>query len=82
MANKKEQTTPEQTPEELVEQLKTEFEKLLSNRKILQAAVIFVVDGEDEPQVYRKGHFYDTAAMMNHILNAYRTKAAMDLGMH
>ena len=67
--------------EVIVEDVKKEFEKLLKNSKINVATVIFTVEGNAEPQLYRKGHFYDAATMINQVANAYRAKAAMDLGL-
>lgn len=71
----------EEMQKDLIEKLKADFEKLLSNKSIGHATVIFTVEGENEPQIYRKGHFYDNAAMVNHVLNAYRAKVAMELGL-
>jgi len=73
--------SPEETREAYIEDLKKEFEKLLTDPRIKLSAVIFTVEGDEEPQLYRKGHFYDTAALMNHVMNAYRAKAAMELGL-
>ena len=63
------------------ETLKDAFEKLLMHKNIKVGAVIFTVEGNDEPQLYRKGHFYDVATMVNQVANAYRAKAAVDLGL-
>jgi hypothetical protein len=65
----------------LIEHLKGQFEETLSDKRIKLAAVIFTVEGDDEPQLYRKGHFYDTATMLNHVMNAYRARAAVELGL-
>jgi hypothetical protein len=71
----------EESAEELIEELKKHFAEKLSDKRIKLATVIFTVEGEEDPQLYRKGHFYDTSALLNHVLNAYRAKAAMELGI-
>lgn len=78
MAKKKEEITTE----DALEALKKELEKLvLENANVKLAAVIFTVGDDPEPQVLRKGHFYDNAMMVNQVMNAYRAKAAVELGL-
>jgi hypothetical protein len=61
--------------------IKQTFEKALSNPRIKLAAVVFTIDDDEEPHLYRKGHFYDTAVLMNHVMRVYRSKAAIELGL-
>lgn len=78
MAKKRE----ENAATEKLENLKKELEKLLlENSDVKLAAVIFTIGDETEPQVFRKGHFYDNAMMVNQVMAAYRAKAAVDLGL-
>ena len=77
---KKEEKQP--TLEELHEQLSNELDKLvMGNDDIEMAMIALKFKGEEDPRVWRKGHFYDVAKLLNSILNAYRTKASVDLGL-
>ncbi len=76
MPKKKEQEPPKDPTEAVREAL----EKVLMTDDIELATVVFVHKDTDEPQIWRKGHWYDAAALMNGVLHAYRAKAAMELG--
>jgi hypothetical protein len=85
MARKKEEETPTESPEKIREehlnQLKKSLEELLMlNDDVELAAIVLKANGEEEPYVWRKGHFYDVASMLNQILHVYRAKASADLG--
>ena len=71
----------EKSNEETIKELKDEFSKILSDNNVDQAVLIFSVNDKEEPQVYRKGHFYDSAVLINHVMAAYRAKAAVELGI-
>lgn len=60
--------------------IKEQIEELLANENITLGAIIFTTKDSPEPQIMRKGHFYDTAAMLHHVLSAYRAKASVELG--
>lgn len=69
------------SPEKELEELREKFNELLNDDRIELAAIIIKTKGDEEPHVYRKGHFYDVASAMNFALEAYRYKAKVDLGL-
>lgn len=62
-------------------ELKQQIGELLANNNLIIGAVIFTTKDSDEPQIMRKGHFYDVAATLHHVLSAYRAKASVELGI-
>jgi hypothetical protein len=79
-----EQSTDKVRPElaeESLEDLKLKIAAFLDDDRIQIATVVFSIDDGQGPHVLRKGHFYDTAALLNTALEAYRAKAAVELGI-
>jgi len=75
-------TKTEQPKEDNTKKVRDALDKVLDdNDDIELAVVVFVHKGTDEPQVWRKGHWYDGTAVLNTVLSAYRAKAAMELGL-
>jgi hypothetical protein len=85
MAKNKENTVPTQSEEEQLQKrlddLMSKMEELLLNNADIElAAIVLKTKQDEEPRVWRKGHFYDVATMLNQVMHAYRSKAAVDLG--
>lgn len=80
---KKEPSTVEGTLEETkMDELSKALDKLIMENPEIELGVIAIkFKDEEEPRVWRKGHFYDSAKLLNNIMNAYRAKASMDLGL-
>lgn len=78
MAKKTEKETPK-TPEE---EIREKLGELLNQEDVGTTIVIFTHKDCEEPQVWRKGHWYDSAALMSEVLNAYRMKAIKELGLN
>ena len=72
--------SPEEVLEKRLEEIRTALGETLDAEDINTTIVIFTHKDTKEPQVWRKGHFYDAAALLNEVLNAYKMKAAQDLG--
>ena len=69
------------TPEEIFEEVRAKIEEFLNDDRVKIATVVFSIEDEENPHVLRKGHFYDNAALLNTTLDAYRAKAAVELGI-
>lgn len=65
---------------EKLEKLKDQFNAIIEDADIESAIVIFKSKKDGEPNVLRKGHFYDIAKMLNYTLNAYKQKIAVEVG--
>lgn len=81
MTRKDDKKSTDNSTKQELEKIREELNEIIENEQIELAAIVFKVKDLEEPQIIRKGHFYDAASLMNHILNAYRAKAAVDLGM-
>jgi hypothetical protein len=81
MSNANDQKDVKQLQDESVQKIRDGLDELLDIDKIELAVVVFVHKDATEPQVWRKGHWYDSSALLNTVLSAYRTKAAMELGL-
>ena len=68
----------QETSKDPVEVIRAARDELMGD-DIELAACVFVHKGVGEPQVWRKGHWYDAATLLNTVLQAYRTKAAVEL---
>tara|TARA_Y100000310_G_C20172920_1_gene574535 strand:+ start:202 stop:480 length:279 start_codon:yes stop_codon:yes gene_type:complete len=71
----------ENNVKEKVQLIKEKLAELFTNEDVELATVIFTVKSNEEPQVWRKGHFYDTATLLNKVLFAYKSKAVAELGL-
>ena len=72
----------EQSKEDLIEKIRNALDGVLDTDDMELAVVVFVHKDATEPQVWRKGHWYDTTALLNTVLSAYRAKASMELGLN
>ena len=77
MTKKVQEETPK-TPEQIV---RDKISEVLGEENIGTSIVIFTHKDCTEPQVWRKGHWYDSAALMAEVLNAYKLMAVKDLGL-
>lgn len=71
----------EESKEEALQKIRDDLGEVLNTDDIGLAVVVFVHKDASEPQVWRKGHWYDNSALLNTVLSAYRAKAAMELGL-
>ena len=71
---------PVEELEQRMEEIRGKLGEVLDSDDIGTTIVIFTHKDVEEPQVWRKGHFYDAAALLNEVLHAYKMKAAKDLG--
>ena len=71
----------ETTLEVRLKELEKKIDAVLDDDLVSHASIVFTIKGESEPQACRKGHFYDVAAMVNYVMEAYRAKASIDLGL-
>ncbi len=71
----------EQPKEDKIQNIRDTLNEVLNVDDIELAIVVFVHKNAEEPQVWRKGHWYDNSALLNTVLSAYRAKAAMELGL-
>lgn len=81
--SKKAAKEPQQdTPEDPTQKIRQALDEVLvNNDNVTLAVVVFVHKDSDEPQVWRKGHWYDGSVMLNNTLDAYKAKAAVELGL-
>lgn len=75
------QSSEENESKKRVEQIREKIEQILSEEKVELATIIFTMPTDNTPHVFRRGHFYDTTMLLNQVLSAYKTKAAVDLGL-
>jgi hypothetical protein len=82
MSKKAAKEPQKDTPEDPTQKIRQTLDEALNNDdNVTLAVVIFVHKDADEPQVWRKGHWYDGSVMMNNALDAYKAKAAVELGL-
>ena len=63
------------------EDVKSKLDAMFSENDFGDAIVIFTHKGSNEPQLWRKGHFYDVTVLMNHVLSLYKQKVSVELGL-
>jgi len=69
-------------PSDEFEEVRSKIEEFLNDDRVKIATVVFSMGDNESPHVLRKGHFYDNAALLNTTLDAYRAKAAVELGIN
>jgi hypothetical protein len=73
--NEQEQTNPNTNIQE-------KLEELFSDEDVGNVIVIYTQKDLSEPQLWRRGHFYDITVLKNQVLTAYKQKALVELGLH